>query len=95
MKYSYIRFLYYLFIRDNYNLKSLVYDIEEFYIKHVSSNTSIELYSKYFDMDKCSIKVFDLNNEEIVSGYVINGSITIVYNNNYNFNCKINKKVIK
>lgn len=75
---------YSTFSLDNdYTFKSLVYDIKEPYIKNVSSNTTIELYSKYFDMNNCSIKVVDLNNEEIISGYVINGSKTVVYNNNH------------
>lgn len=71
-------------LENDHKLISLVYDIEDSYIKNVSANTSIELYSKYFDMDKCSIKVVDLNNEEIVSGYIINGSKTIIYNDNHN-----------
>ena len=76
---------YSTFSLDNdHKFESLVYDIEDSYIKNVSANTSIELYSKYFDIDKCSIKVVDLNNEEIVSGYIINGSKTIVYNDNHN-----------
>ena len=76
---------YTTFSLDNdHKFESLVYDIDDSYIKNVSTNTSIELYSKYFDMNKCSIKVVDLNNEELVSGYVVNGSKTIVYNNNHN-----------
>lgn len=76
---------YTTFSLDNdYKFVSLVYDIDDAYIKDISTNTSIELYSKYFDMDNCSIKVVDLSNEEIVSGYVINGSMTIVYDNNHN-----------
>lgn len=70
-------------LENEYKFESLVYDIKEPYIKNVSSNTSIELYSKYFDIDNCTIKVVDFNNEEIISGYVINGSKTIVYNNNH------------
>lgn len=71
-------------LENDYKFESIVYDIDDYYIKGVSINTSIELYSKYFDMNKCSIKIFDLNNEEIVNGNVINGSKTVVYNNNHN-----------
>lgn len=67
-----------------YKFESAVYDIGDGYIENVSSNTSVELYLKYFDVDNCSISVVDKNNETIVSGFVGNGSKTIVYDNNHN-----------
>lgn len=69
---------------NNYKFESMVYDIEDNYIKNVSSNTSVELYYKYFDMEDCSIKVVDKNNDEIVSGFVSNGSKMVLYDNNHN-----------
>ena len=68
----------------SYVFKSKFYDISNDYINGISPNTSIELYNKYFDMDNCYIKVVDLDNNNITSGYVINGSKTILYDNNDN-----------
>lgn len=66
----------------SYVFESKFYDISNDYINGISPNTSIELYNKYFDMDNCYIKVVDLDNNDIISGYVVNGSKTILYNKN-------------
>lgn len=71
-------------MNNNYKFESKFYNIEDNYIKGISSNTSIELYSKYFDMDNCSIKVIDENNDMIENGFVFNGSKTILYDTNNN-----------
>ena len=71
-------------LEDNYKFESLVYDIDGSYIENISSNTSIELFFKYFDLENCSIEVVDKNNEKIVTGFVVNGSKTILYDNNHN-----------
>lgn len=67
-----------------YQFESMVYDIEDAYIKNVSVNTSVELYKKYFDIDNCVIKVVDKGNKEITDGFVVNGSKTVVYDVNNN-----------
>ena len=64
----------------SYVFESKFYDISNEYINGISPNTSIELYNKYFDMDNCYIRVVDLDNNDIISGYVVNGSKTILYN---------------
>lgn len=71
-------------IDTEYKFESMVYDIEEDYIKNVSVDTSVELYKKYFDIDNCIIKVVDKDNNEITSGLVVNGSKTVVYDVNDN-----------
>lgn len=67
-----------------YKFESMVYDIEDKYIMNVSVNTSVDLYKKYFDIDNCVIKVVDLDNNEITSGLVVNGSKTVIYDVNDN-----------
>lgn len=66
----------------DYKFESVVYDINDNYIENVSPYTSVDLYYKYFEMDDCSIKVYDSNNEEIVDGYVMSGSKTVLYDVN-------------
>ena len=76
---------YSTFSFDNeYDFSSVVYKIDGGYIKDISVNTSVELFVKYFDMDNCSIKVMDKNNEEVVNGMVPNGSRTVVNDVNGN-----------
>lgn len=67
-----------------YVFKSDVYDISDGYIEGISINTSIDLFYKYFDMDNCSIKVMDKDNKEVSSGYVGNGTKTVLYGANGN-----------
>lgn len=62
----------------DYSFESDVYDINDKYIKNISVNTDIALFIKYFDLDNCTIKVFDINDEEIVRGNIPNGSKTVV-----------------
>ena len=69
-------------MNTEYKFESTVYAIEDNYIKNVSSNTNIELFLKYFDMENCSIRVFDNSNEEILKGVIPNGSKTVVYGDN-------------
>ena len=71
-------------LNNNYRFESLVYDIKDNYIMNISSNTSISLYYKYFEIDNCSIKVVDRNNDEIINGIIPNGSKTILYDTNHN-----------
>lgn len=74
---------YTTFSMDNdYKFESVVYDIKDNYIERVSPYTKAYLYYKYFDLEDCSIKVYDKNNEEIVDDYVMNGSKTILYDKN-------------
>lgn len=68
---------------EEYKFDSMVYDIEDGYIKNISSNTVISLFMKYFDLENCSIEVVDQDNNKIVSGLVMNGSKTILYDNNH------------
>lgn len=66
-----------------YVFGSVVYDIGDDYITLVSPNTSVGLFYKYFDMENCSIKVFD-GDKEMVEGFISNGSKTVLYNANGN-----------
>lgn len=66
----------------DYVFDSLVYDIEDGYIEGISPNTSIELYLDYFDLENCSIEVVGANNEELLTGFVYNGSRTVLYDSN-------------
>lgn len=65
-----------------YSFKSLVYNIGDNYIEDVSVNTEVSLFYKYFDLDNCRIEVVNSNGEKLESGYVFNGSKTILYNSN-------------
>ena len=71
-------------LSNDYKFDSMVYDVDNGYIKDISVNTTVELFVKYFDINNCSISVVDKNNEKIVSGFVTNGSKTIVYDVNGN-----------
>ena len=51
-------------MNTEYVFESDVYSINDGYIEDISINTSIDLYYKYFDIDNCSIKVMDKNNNE-------------------------------
>ncbi len=70
-------------LEDEYKIESLVYDIQDGYIMGVSSNTDVNLFFKYFDLENCSIEIFDKNNKKVVSGYVLNGSRTILYDRHH------------
>jgi len=67
---------------DEYRIESVVYQIKDGYIKGVSPYTDISLFIEYFELENCSIEVVDLQNQQITSGYVMNGSKTILYDNN-------------
>lgn len=67
---------------EEYQVESLVYRIEDGYIKDISPDTEVEKFYRYFEMDNCSIQVESRDGEKITSGYVMNGSKTVVYNDN-------------
>lgn len=69
-------------LESDYQFASLVYQINDNYIEGVSPYTEVDLFYKYFDMENCSIKVMDNDNQEVVDGYVSNGSKTILYDVN-------------
>jgi len=76
---------YYTFSLDgSYKFDSLVYTIEDNYIMGISSNTDINLFYQYFDIDNCSIEVLDKKGNKIKKGYVYNGSETILYDSSKN-----------
>ena len=66
-------------LNADYKFVSDVYLVKDGYIEGISVNTSVDLFKKYFDVSNCSIKVVDRDNNEITSGYVVNGSRTLVY----------------
>ena len=66
-------------LNTDYKFVSDVYLVNGGYIEGISVNTSVDLFKKYFDVSNCSIKVMDRENNEITSGYVMNGSRTLVY----------------
>ena len=70
-------------LEDDYQINSDFYEIKDGMIKNVSPYTSVSLFYKYFELDNCSIQVMDLSNRELVDGYVMNGSKTILYDNNH------------
>lgn len=71
-------------LADNITFESQIYTIEKNYIKNISPNTTIDLYKSYFEINNCSLKIVDGNNEEITSNYIYNGSKTLVYDNSNN-----------
>ena len=71
-------------LEDGYLFDSEVYNIDGNYILGISSKTDIDLFYKYFDLDNCSIEVVDENGQNIKSGYVYNGSKTLVYDAGHN-----------
>lgn len=69
-------------LANNTSFSSEIYKIENNFIENISSQTSIELYKKYFDVENCNIKVFNENNQEITTNYIYTGSITTIFDNN-------------
>lgn len=67
-------------LEDDYKFESEVYDIHGGYIDMISPYTSVDLFTNYFDVSDCYIKVVDRANKEIKDGYIFNGSKSIVYN---------------
>lgn len=70
-------------LSNDYIIESSVYDIQDGYIENISSYTDVSLFVKYFELENCSIEVVDSSNRPIDSGYVVNGSRTILYDNNH------------
>lgn len=70
-------------LENGYVMESSIYDIGDGYIENISPYTDVSLFIKYFDLEECSIEVADISNHEIHSGYVENGSKTILYDNNH------------
>lgn len=70
-------------LEDGYKFESVVYGIEGEYIENISPYTDVHLFYQYFDLENCSIEVLDSYNHEITSGYVFNGSKTILYDDNH------------
>ncbi len=68
-------------LASDINISSQIYTINNNMITNISSNTSINLFKKYFDLDNCYLKITDENNIEITEGYIYTGSKTVVYNN--------------
>lgn len=69
---------------DSYQFESGIYTIEGNYILGISSETDVELFYQYFDLDNCSIEVVDEEGNEIKKGYVYNGSKTLLYDHSKN-----------
>lgn len=65
---------------EGYKFDSLVYDIGDNYIENISPYTSVELYKKYLELDKCAIEVVNNGDKLLDSDYVVNGSKTLIYN---------------
>lgn len=70
-------------LEDGYQIKSDVYEIEDGMIKNISPYTSVSLFYKHFELENCSIQVMDISSHEIADSYVVNGSKTILYDNNH------------
>lgn len=70
-------------LEDNYEIISDIYDIQDGYIKNISPYTDVSLFYNYFDLENCSIEVEDSLGNQIDSGYVMNGSITVLYDYNH------------
>ena len=65
---------------DVEKFESLVYEIDDRFIKNISPYTNVELFEKYFDIDNCYIEVVDMDDKKLEkSDYVFNGSKTIIY----------------
>ena len=71
----------YTYSLNEYNFTSPIYNIEDKYIKNISTETDIKIFNDYFDLENCKIKVVDKDNKELQKGYVYTGSITQIYNN--------------
>ena len=69
----------YTYSLEEYVFESKIYIIENNYIKNISPNTNINIYKEYFDINNCTIKVFN-NEKEINKGNITTGTITKVYN---------------
>ncbi len=67
-------------LEEEYLFQSPVYSIKDNFIEGISPNTDIELFYHYFDLEDCSLKVLTNGNNELLSGYVPNGSKTLLYN---------------
>lgn len=67
---------------DTHSFESVVYQIGEGKIEGISPYTDITLFMDYFDVENCKVRVVNSNNETITSGYVMNGSTTILEDNN-------------
>ena len=74
-----ITFYYTFSLGDDYQFSSEVYLVENGYIKNISPYTDVSLFKKYFDYKNCYIKVVSKSNDDITSGYIYNGSKTILY----------------
>ena len=70
-------------LEDSYLFGSVVYQIGDGKIDGISPYTEIGLFRDYFDLENCNIRVVNKENEEIISGYVENGSTTILSDNNH------------
>lgn len=68
-------------LNDEFKFESQVYTIGDGYVKGISPYTEVSLFLDYFDINDCSVKVLDLDNKEINTGYVMNGSSTVVLDN--------------
>lgn len=69
---------------DDYQMSSDVYEVEDGYIKGISPYTTIDLFLNYFDLNNCYLKVVGKENKEITTGYVYNGSRTLLYDDGNN-----------
>lgn len=68
---------------EEYHFESPVYSIEDGYIYGISPNTEVSLFRDYFELENCTLQIVDYDRQEVVSGYVKNGSKTILYNNDH------------
>ena len=70
-------------LEDGYLFESVVYQIGDGKIEGISPYTDIRLFYDYFDLENCNIKVVNEKNEEVTSGYIVNGSTTVLSDYNH------------